>query len=166
MNTVEHVPYVATSPETHRYVGMWRPPFDTIFTTENKLGRYQYSMCPCGIGLANPELCSPAIRHQSWEDAHKHWLAGHFDVPQYELKGMSSEQIRQLVEESRKTRRCVWLVLPDTPLARANEQQFDKLEQLLSDPSPGAVKMREEIADFIQFGRLYLLTIEDMGTIE
>lgn len=72
----------------------------------------------------------------------------------------------QALTEARNRIRGVLLKIPDTPEVRANEAQLNRLQQLLNDDSAGAVKLLAEMAEFVQFGRLYLLTIEDMGPIE
>ena len=60
----------APTPETHRYVGMWRPPFEVV--------------CP-KVGESAP-ACNCGARLPLREEILDHWLAGHFDEPQYEAK--------------------------------------------------------------------------------
>lgn len=73
------------TPETHRYVGMWRPPFESLWLYPRNQYHFDEITCPCGAQLPNPGKyavgSTPKIlRDHAWA----HWFAGHFDEPQYE----------------------------------------------------------------------------------
>ncbi|HXJ38903.1 MAG TPA: hypothetical protein VNH18_06465 [Bryobacteraceae bacterium] len=70
-----HELHASPTPETHRYVGMWRPTFDAAIA-QCKMPNIGYR-CPCGGSGGLTEWVM------------EHWLAGHFDVPQYEAKPIS-----------------------------------------------------------------------------
>lgn len=79
----------APTPATHRYVGMWRPPLAEVIRREfvqHPSGEFYFD-CPCGSVCFR---CSAAVRGPcdaaSSLTLLNHWLAGHFDEPQYEAK--------------------------------------------------------------------------------
>jgi len=77
----------APTPETHRYVGMWRPPFESLWLYQRKLYRLDEITCPCGAQLPNPQSYSVGATPKILRDhAWAHWFGGHFDEPQYEAK--------------------------------------------------------------------------------
>lgn len=86
--------------ETHRYVGMWRPPFEEV----TKRAEDSFScksvpfVCTCGVSLMHT---SGGI---AWKlDREKrldHWLAGHFDEPIYEPLAEDKESESSGVVES------------------------------------------------------------------
>lgn len=62
------------TPETHRYLGMWRPPWeDAQMEAKNK----REPQCRCGEYLQMMSINGTGTLMS-------HYLSGHFDTPQYE----------------------------------------------------------------------------------
>jgi len=88
------------TPESHRYVGMWRPPLESL---THKDVPVEQLFCPCGA--AEWEVRWGIIWHHNAKMSRTervtgefkrefvdHYLAGHFDTPIYEPKPMLSVQ--------------------------------------------------------------------------
>lgn len=81
--------------ETHRYVGMWRPPWESLwgeFTRQRNLEIDQHRDPP----YAQIPNCfeSHGRLYNALKDVEKFrsdYLAGHFDEPVYELKKSAEE---------------------------------------------------------------------------
>lgn len=68
------------TPETHRYVGMWRPPWEPLlddFDSQWNRGDHAIIKGPMAPG---------GRRYDDGNELRADYLAGHFDVPQYEPK--------------------------------------------------------------------------------
>lgn len=78
----EPIPITA---ETHRYVGMFRPPWEPIFEEHWRqiMSRDDDSVWSAQESALDPE-CEWKFENES--ELRQAYLAGDFDIPQYELK--------------------------------------------------------------------------------
>ena len=90
---------IAPTAETHRFMGMWRPPLETLLQKDAAEHRIR---CPCNEWKAQwlvrwGNTChydNQMNREQSHREFLEHWLAGHFDEPQYELKSRTENDFK------------------------------------------------------------------------
>jgi hypothetical protein len=75
------MPHETPAPETHRYIGMWRPPFEHVLADHKKVNTIYLEdggfLYPFGDAYGDKR---GTIKLKEY------WLAGHFDVPQYVRK--------------------------------------------------------------------------------
>lgn len=76
------------TPETHRYLGMFRPPWEEVLAKMKAVdSRYLQDgnvLLPFSDNYGN---CSGTFKLKEW------WLAGYYDAPQYELKETATQPL-------------------------------------------------------------------------
>lgn len=115
---------------THRFTGMFRPPWEPLLESFNSqhdaIYRRTFDDQPIYIDFDN---CFGVRGYSNRADLRTEWLAGHFDVPQYEPKMLTPSVIVPLLEAAAQVvRNCRQANAPMPDDVCALEQEVDKFQ--------------------------------------